>query len=288
MSLLLSYTTWTFSAFLILVTFKPKVLLQTQGTSTLFHNFSCRFVWFCFSSQCCYIIIHYMNFLWLPHTGDFQNQGITSHREHQHYFTISLAICLILFQFTMSLLLSYNTRTFSAFLILVTFKIKALLQTQGTSTLFHNVSCRFVWFCFSSQCHYYCHIPHELFLPSSYWWPSNPRHYFKHREHQHYFTISLADLFDFVSVHNVATIIIHYMNFLWLPHTGDFQNQGINSNTGNINIISQLFLHICLILFQVTVLLSWYELHEHLVASSYLLPLKSRHHFKHIFLHRFL
>ena len=88
--------------------------------------------------------------------------------------------------------------------ILVTSKIKALLQTQGTSTLFHNFSYRFVWFCFSSQWRYYCHILHELLATSSYWWPPKSR---------------------------------------------------LTSNTGNINIISQFLLQICLILFQFTMTL---------------------------------
>ena len=202
------------------------------------------------------LCIHYINFWLLPHTGDLQNQGITSNAGNINIISqFLLQICLILFQFTMLQLFPYTTWTFVCFLILVTFKTKALLQTQGTSTLFRNFSCRFVWFCFSSQWCNSLHTLHELFFASSYWWPSKPRHYFKHREHQHYFAISLADLFDFVSVHNGATLCIHYMNFCLLPHTGDLQNQGITSNTGNINIISQFLLQICLILFQFIMLL---------------------------------
>ena len=151
---------------------------------------------------------------WFPHTGDLQNQGITSNTGNINIISqFLLPICLILFQFTMSLLFLHTAWTFGSFVILVTSKIKALLQTPGTLTLFHNFSYRFVWFCFNSQCRYYFYILQELLVASSYWWPPKSRHYFKHREHQHYFTISLTDLFDFVSIHNVVTIFTYCMNF---------------------------------------------------------------------------
>ena len=118
-------------------------------------------------------------------------------------------------------------------------------------------------------------------MTPSYWWPLKPRHYFKQREHQHYFTISIADLFDFVSVPNVATIVINYMNILWLPHIGDPKTKAFTSNTGYINTISQFLLQICLILFQFTVRLPLHILHELLVASSYWWPPKSRLYVKH-------
>ena len=132
------------------MTFKTKALLQTQGTSTLFHNFSCRFVRFCFSLQCRYYCLYLINFWLLPHTSDLQNQGITSNTGNINIISqFLLQICSILFQYTMPLLL---------------------------------------------------HILNELLIASSYWRPPKPRHYFKHGEHHHCFTISLADLCDFVSV----------------------------------------------------------------------------------------
>ena len=168
------------------------------------------------------------------------------HREHQHYFTISLAD-----------LLDFVS-----------------IHNFATIVIYHMnffVPSSYWWP--SKPRHYFKHREHQhyftisladlldfvsihnfativiyhmnFFVPSSYWWPSKPRHYFKHREHQHYFTISLADLLDFVSFHNFATIVIYHINFSWLPHTGDLQNQGITSNTGNINIFSKFILQIC-------------------------------------------
>ena len=110
---------------------------------------------------------------------------------------------------------------------------------------------RFVWFCFSSQCRYYCHILHERLVASSYWWP--PKQGITSKQGpRHYFTISLTDLFDVVSVHNVATIVIYYMNF-WSPSSYWWPPKPKHySKTGTIDIISQFLLQICLMLFQFT------------------------------------
>ena len=89
------------------------------------------------------------SYWWPPKPRHYFKQS-----EHQHCFTISLADLFDFVSVYNAATIAFTKWTFGCFFILVTSTTKALLQKRGTSTLFHNFSCRFVGFCSSLQCRY--------------------------------------------------------------------------------------------------------------------------------------